>query len=426
MLLKFALKNWMSFREEASFSMVADEDPHSDHTLYDLDIFQAKILPISLFLGSSASGKSNFFKALWFVKALVSQGTASADEIIPVQPFKLDTDGGGGQCSEFSLMFLIEKLIYELSFKLTSRTVLEEKLVLTDSGSEKVLYRRLDKKPNFHESIAHSELLQFAFKTVRDNQLFLTRCGSLNIKEFIKIHEWFNNTLNIVFPDKAYGFCPKIFGKKDPLYSAMNTLLRRLDTGINRFGMEKYAPQKTAPEELTERSKSYDGGFFPFKADSNLSVNAIDDGNLVLNELKTYHLKNDGSEVSFNLSEESAGTRKLLDLLPVILLLTDKDPARIYVIDEFDRSLHSLLTCELIDIFLTSCSPESKNQLIFSAQDTCLMERQLLRHDEIWLTQRDKTGNSSLYSVNDFEEAKSDKNIRSSYLLGRLGGIPKI
>ena len=52
----------------------------------------------------------------------------------------------------------------------------------------------------------------------------------------------------------------------------------------------------------------------------------------------------------------------------------------------------------------------------------------LLRRDEIWFTEKDKDGVSSLYSLVDFVEddkkIRKDENYEKNYLLGKYGAIP--
>jgi hypothetical protein len=54
------------------------------------------------------------------------------------------------------------------------------------------------------------------------------------------------------------------------------------------------------------------------------------------------------------------------------------------------------------------------------------MDQQLLRRDEMWVAERDNTGASTLLSFSEYKDVRYDKDIRKSYLQGRLGGIPRI
>ena len=97
-----------------------------------------------------------------------------------------------------------------------------------------------------------------------------------------------------------------------------------------------------------------------------------------------------------------------------------------YVIDEVDRSLHPLLTRQLIVAYLANCSTESRAQLLIAAHDVLLMDQGLFRRDEMWIAERISEGCSELLSFSDYKDVRYDKDIRKSYLQGRLGGIPRI
>ena len=97
-----------------------------------------------------------------------------------------------------------------------------------------------------------------------------------------------------------------------------------------------------------------------------------------------------------------------------------------YVIDEIDRSLHSLLTWQLINAYLECCHADSRSQLLLATHDLLLMDQSLFRRDEIWLTERNREGRSELFSLNDFEGIRNEKDVLESYLRGKFGGIPKL
>jgi hypothetical protein len=85
-----------------------------------------------------------------------------------------------------------------------------------------------------------------------------------------------------------------------------------------------------------------------------------------------------------------------------------------------------LLTRRLLDIYLSNCSAESRKQLLLTTHDVLLMDQQLLRRDEMWVAERDASGASNLLSFSEYKDVRYDKDIRKSYLQGRLGGIPRL
>ena len=96
------------------------------------------------------------------------------------------------------------------------------------------------------------------------------------------------------------------------------------------------------------------------------------------------------------------------------------------MIDELDRSLHTLLTRNLLESYLAFRRNESRGQLIFTTHDGLLLDQALFRRDEFWFIDKDETGASSLTALSDFKDVRHDKDIRKSYLSGRFGGIPII
>ncbi|MDR1085960.1 MAG: ATP-binding protein [Deltaproteobacteria bacterium] len=134
----------------------------------------------------------------------------------------------------------------------------------------------------------------------------------------------------------------------------------------------------------------------------------------------------DGTEVKFDINQESDGTKQVLNLIPFFAEMSSGSSKKVIVIDEIDRSLHTLLTRLLIEEFLDGSSDESRAQLLFTTHDLFLMDKNLFRLDEMWLTERDSDGATALFSISEFPEAKGDKNILKSYITGRMGGIPKV
>ena len=147
MIISFSVENWMSFRDQATFSMIASRERQHGKRVPKLGKYQTRVLPIAAIYGGNASGKTNLFKALSFAKTLVVKGTR-LDSLIPIEPFRLDGKGTN-RPSRFAFELLIDETIYEFSFAVTRKAVLEERLVVITSTSEKVLYDRRDGEPNF-------------------------------------------------------------------------------------------------------------------------------------------------------------------------------------------------------------------------------------------------------------------------------------
>lgn len=423
MIINFSIENWMSFKEPASFSTVATRERQHVERLPEIPKYKMKILPVAVIYGGNASGKTNFFKALNFAKNFIVNGTRPGS-LIPVEPFLLGENPE--QPTKFKFELLINEVVYEFSFSVTRQKVIEEKLVRITSASEKFLYHRGPNAPNgfdLHPSLKDQDFLKFAYKGTRENQLYLTNAVSQKVDYFKPVYDWFDDNLILVAPDARFGPFEYFIDENSPLYEAMNTLLYKLDTGIVRLGAEDIPvklllePPEEIEEGTTVRAISME--------DNEHILVSRKNGLLKAKKLVTYHQKNDGSEVRFDFHQEADGSQRLTDLIPAFLALAQEDSDKIFVIDEIDRSLHTLLTRRLLELYLSTCSKESRKQLLFTTHDVLLMDQNLFRRDEMWITERDVHGASSILSFSEYRDVRSDKDIRKSYLQGRLGGIPR-
>ncbi len=429
MIISFSVENWMSFRDPTTFSMVASRERQHGERVPKLGKYQTRVLPIAAIYGGNASGKTNFFKALNFAKTLVIKGTRP-DSLIPIETFRLDAEGRS-RPSRFAFELLIDETIYDFSFAVTQKAVLEERLVKITSTSEKVLYDRRDGNLNFDTLLAKDMFLQFTFRGTRDNQLFLTNSVSQNIDDFRPVYNWFENTLVLVAPDSRFDLFEIFLDEGHPLYTAMNEMLPRLDTGIAHLGSEEIPLENISiPEplktELQEEVKEGIAVRLLMEPQTNRIVVTRKDGELIAKRPVTFHPKSDGTESRFEIYQESEGSQRVIDLLPAFLELSAQVSQKVYVIDEIDRSLHPLLIRQLLEEYLSNCSIETRSQLLLTTHNVMLMDQQLLRRDEMWATERDEVGVSSLFSFSEYKDVRYDKDIRKSYLQGRMGGIPHI
>ena len=325
MIIRFSVENWMSFRDRTTFSMVASRERQHGERVPKLGKYQTRVLPIAAIYGGNASGKTNFFKALSFAKTLVVEGTRP-DSLIPIETFRLD-DRWKSQPSRFAFELLIDETIYEFRFAVTQKEVLEERLVKITSTSEKVLYDRRDGNLSFDSSLSKDPFFPFVFRGTRDNQLFLTNSVSQNIDDFRPVYDWFKDKLVLVAPDSRFDLFELFFDEGHPLYTAMNEMLSWLDTGIAHLGSEEIPLENISiPEplktELQEKVKEGMAIRLLMEPQTNRIVITRKDGELIAKRLVAFHPKSDGTEVRFEIHQESEGSQRVIDLLPAFLELS--------------------------------------------------------------------------------------------------------
>ena len=81
--------------------------------------------------------------------------------------------------------------------------------------------------------------------------------------------------------------------------------------------------------------------------------------------------------------------------------------------------------------FLNPLINKNHAQIIFTSHDSWTLSNNLLRRDEIWFTEKDNNGISTLYSLADFvdeegQKIRKDENYEKNYLLGKYGAIPEL
>ncbi len=429
MLIRFTVENWASFCSPATLTMTAGKQrTHKHRTIFD-QRYNLRLLPVTAIYGANASGKSNFFTALVYAQDFILNGSRTKVGI-PVDPFRLDA-ASASTPTKVEFAILCGDQIYEYSFSVTREKVIEERLVEVNPSSERVLYHRNEDKIRFAKHFEGDSRLGFVFEGTNANQLYLTNSVSQKVNQFSAVHTWFRQTLQLIKPDTKFSGLSLYTDETHPGHAVVNRALQRLDTGIVKTGGVEIPIDAVPIDEADKRSllaSLEDGVGIPLQVPgSNQRISVKRSGDqLRLYKMATYHHDRNGEEVVFDLVDESDGTCRLLDLLPAFTQLCTHKSPRVFVIDELDRSLHSLLIYNLLEEYLMTCNESGKSQLVFTTHDLYLMDQDLLRRDELWLTEREESGNSRLYSFDEFKDIRTDKDIRKSYTLGRMGGVPTL
>lgn len=433
MLLSFSFSNWKSFRDEVSFSMVAGREERFTERLPLVDKYRLKALPVAAIYGANASGKSAMISALSFAKQFIIRGS-EPDAQIDLKPYLLD-EGYLDRPSSFSFTFLIGEDIYRYSFLLSREKVISESLVLILKTTETEVFSREAAKDRAKVKInsrrvlpkEKSTLKMIGDKTTRNNQLFLTSTIYQSFETFKPIYDWLKHSLQIIGPDSMYIPVSNLANEQNK--EKYSRLLNALDTGIVDLALKDANLPESRKSLLLDAYKDQlnegKGILLSEYGNKDRVVIQVSKDKVEASMLISKHRDSLGNPVDFTFGMESDGTNRLLDILPAFMRLTE-DSGMVIVIDELDRSLHTLASKALIRYFLDTCNEKSRNQLIFSTHDVMLMDQALLRRDELWITDRSFEGVSALYSFSDYKDIRADKDIRKAYLQGNLMGVPNI
>lgn len=441
MITKISVENFKSFDQAVEMTMISSSKIRTkvDHRVQVGS--KTRLLKHAIIYGANASGKSNLVDFFRFFKATLDGG-------IPLwgtRHFCRTNPENEGRDSVFEIQMEIDGKFYAYGFSavLSQRTITGEWLYeLYQNGSAKCIYEReKSAKPVLDVSIKLTSEEQNRFATYADDfedntsDLFLSEMNrgkkyaeTSKLQIFQKIYRWLRNSIVIITPDS--GLTNFQYYYEEESLSLINDLITTFDTGISNVRIEeidinelsKMLPKQIF-EDILEKVKNNiaqsknphfrmsgrsDKCFFNIEANGN--------GEPKITTIKLTHGK---SVYDFDFSDESDGTRRLFDLMDMLLL---KREDVVFVVDELERSLHPKLTEHFLELF-SELHRERKTQLIFTTHEASIMDQRLFRRDEIWFIERGEQGSSRLYSLDRFKE-RYDKVLSKAYLEGRYGAIP--
>ena len=195
---------------------------------------------------------------------------------------------------------------------------------------------------------------------------------------------------------------------------------------LSRYTPDGFSDNENVRKKVVDYFSSFDNSIIDFKVEK-LKEDEDDNEHLKINTV--HRLINSDETVTLPLQEESAGTLKMFALY--LSLQEVMETGGVLFVDELNSRLHPLLVRNFLINFLDSSINKNHAQIIFTTHDSWTLSNNLLRRDEIWFTEKDRDGISSLYSLADFvnedgQKIRKDENYEKNYLLGKYGAIPEL
>jgi AAA15 family ATPase/GTPase len=390
MLIEFKFGNFLSFKNQTNFLMTK-VNSFKEHlaanvikTNRDFDLLKSTAI-----YGANASGKSNFIIAIGIMREIISNSFSDSLKKIEERPnqnfsYKLSSSTEK-EPTMYEVSFLVDSIIYRYGFEINNFEIKAE-----------WLYRKIDREVNLFTRLDEQfEINQESFpegekykNDVNSNVLLISQLAQNNQKTARIIYNWFSN-VNV------------LSGLHDLSYNKFTADLLQSDKKFKRWASIALKYLEITNLEAGEK----EGEIITYH-------NKYDNNNLLLNT------------IPFPSQMESEGTQKLIHILgPIYDTLK---LGSILFIDEFDSKLHPNLSKKLISLFHQFNKRNA--QLIFSAQDSNLLDKTIFRRDQIWFTEKDQFGASSLYSLSEFD-AKTVRNTSAfdkKYLANEFGAADTI
>lgn len=423
MLLNFTIRNYKSFKDENSFSMIpAPKQKGLDYSICCEKIKNKNVrgLCSSVMYGPNASGKTNIIGAMDAFRTIVLRGNIrnSEEQNFPnnaAYSLELIPNKESAEPVMMSIEFISNGIKFGYNLTLSLGGFLEEdaeRKVLYEifSVNDEMIFERNDtlkigklttiKQFLRDKDIEKDSMLSVIAKhSLINDELFLTGGFKLLFApELVKqFTDWLAEKFMVVYHANEMQFTKRFVDpQKRTVYIDKTT-----ESAAKIFGINSNRVGYVASEDGT----------------MNLCSILEDSENK-----KTAIIQSD--------VYESFGTLRFINIFPLIIRALDIGGT--LVIDEFDASIHPMALMNIINIFHNDEINTNHAQLIFNSHNPIFLNSNMFRRDEIKFVERDEnTHISSIYALSDFGTAgengvrKADDYMKN-YFIDRYGAISEI
>lgn len=410
MLVYFKVGNYKSIKDPITLNFAATAiNEHEETNIFTKG--KDRLLKTVLLYGANAGGKSKILDAFRVFKDLILDSASfNSTRSILVESFRLSEDTIN-KSSYFEAEFILKNKKYRYGFEANVKEVSKEWLLEVKATTQVPLYLRMGQKFQIDDKkFPNAKDLEVRCNS---NVLFLSVADQWNVTIAKSIYAWFYNIDTIAGLGDSIHRPDANDLMKNPTYNVLiNKMIRQADLGINSIDVG----------ELSTDSNAY------------ISLQGLDDDYLKtfmkasITPIKTQHYVLDSNgeiigETTFDLERQgSEGTKKFYNIIGILLRAVKEN--RLVIFDEMDARIHTLLTKAIIRLF-NGMEVKTEAQLLGVCHDTAVMDRDLLRRDQIYLVEKNKLAATTIVNLVEYKVRKEtpfDKN----YLEGKYGGIPFI
>lgn len=395
MLVQLTLKNFKIFKEETLLDCIPGPINEHKASLIKDPLDGEQFLPVISIYGPNSGGKSTVLQGLTYLSALItSPASPSSTPAAPQQLSYCMDPACSGIPTEFDVLFRHSGFLFRYQLHLCKGIIREENLFYGRLGKDDagILFNR--KESDFHlgKTVPPVQIGQLP----PDRPLLLLLFHSLNrgsmpCESVRAAFSWFRD-IHFLSPD-----CPDTpafpqLPHEPDMQAAMCSALQAMDLDITGY--------RTIKKEGTDEK-----------------------------ELLITHTPAASSSYELPFSGESRGTRKLLSILPDILISLKE--GHLVVADDLDSLLHPHLLRYITSLYTSHEKNPHGSQLIFTSHNTAILMPTVLRRDEIWLCSRPTGEDAQLYPLSWYKKEnglipRNDEAYGKQYLEGRYGASPKI
>lgn len=397
MIIEFSVENFGPIKDKVTLSFEASKSKDLEEYYVMEPKKGLRLLKLGIIYGPNASGKTYILRALDFLRKIITKPHSQKTEKFDYQPFLFDQETLG-KPSIFDLDFIHSGVRYEYRVVFNKDSILCETLYFYDPNRALVFERNTD-------SVKKLSKIKWGGKV--DGKKIDKDILERNTLWNISVLGAYERT-NVTFRELT-DFKDWFFNELHDLVTSQTDLYKDFSSYLKEGKLDK---------ENVLNILNMNGFAF-----SGINISKQPSAEALKTEF-LYRFESEKTPYKLDYAYESLGTQRYFQFAGLLSYMMEYPS--IFPIDEFESSLHPDLVRHFLLTFLTNVK---YSQLIVTTHfRELLMERDILRNDVIWFTEKKEDGSTDLYSLDDFDTSviRDTSSIFNAYKIGKLGAKPNL
>ena len=392
MIQELKIKNFKSFRDEVelSFEPSVDDRYNSVVTMPD----GVQLLRFAVVLGANASGKSNLLDAVEFLRKFWNNIPATNDDGTNVQPF-LMRKSALSYDTEIEIKLYVDGIRYWYQLAVNPEKVCREALFVYLTNRPTKVFCREDvqgvSKLTFNSTVAKLSPAEVDIMT-------MNCLRNMSVLAVLK-------KVNIAVP-------------------YLDNMRRWIDSRMLPLQSGSLSSLSQGAKKMIADSEDFREYLMQFAQEADFNISDIKIQKMAA--LFGHTIEGESGSESYVLPEncQSTGTKRMVELES--LIYTQLKRQAFLCIDEIEANMHPNLMEYILSKFINT--PDNQSQLLVSTHYDPILKDidDLFGKDSVWFTEKDKDGNTTLFSIVDFKGLNKLSSIHRAYMNGQFGALPNV
>lgn len=398
MISEFEVENFLSIGSAITLSFLATKDKTNEEEYVTVMPDGARLLKVAMIFGANGTGKSNILKALDFFLRVVIMRPADTDQWIEQRKFKFNLEIKN-KPTKMTLTFYFRGKKHVLYISLDNGVIYEESLSVYNTSRATNIYTRTYRSK-------HAARINFNEKAIKLSQIDKNAINSNTHDNCSVLAAYY-----LSYQSKMVGEC----GLKELYEYFENTYAGRFSITESMVNHARDLMLKSFNKDTKAFLSDWmrNGSFLGL---NNISIDASSEKNKL-----SFNYLYKGEDFGMSETEISSGARRFFGL--GALIYEHLTSNCLIMIDGLDIGLHPKLRRYFLRSFLKSSQKYS--QLIFTTNAYYILDREFIRRDTVWFTEKSQEFETWLVRLSDCNIRK-DVLVHKAYKEGKIVKLPII